>query len=223
MKNTYLVFDIETRPLPLETIKARGLMPSFKPPANIKDPEKIKAREAEHEADVMEKAALDPLLSTVCAVGVIYGDGEMFEWVADQPSTTAFRSEELQLKWIWHRISHCLNDQGHIVGFNTHGFDLPYLINRSWILDVPICESVLKGKWWSEFSIDLADKWRVGRKDSYVSLDRLARAMNVGQKSGNGKDFAALLDTDFGKAIDYLRNDLTLTLKIAQRMGVIDL
>lgn len=82
---------------------------------------------------------------------------------------------------------------------------------------------MLKGKWWSEFSIDLADKWRAGRKDSYVSLDRLARAMNVGQKSGSGKDFAALLDTDFGNVIDYLRNDLTLTLKIAQRMGVVDL
>jgi hypothetical protein len=220
MKNTYLVFDIETRPLPLETIKAKGLMPSFKPPANIKDPEKIKAREAEHEADVMEKAALDPLLSTVCAVGVIYGDGEMFEFAVDKQKDF---DESALLGTIWNHIRHCLNDQGRIVGFNTHGFDLPYLINRSWILDVPICESVLKGKWWSEFSIDLADKWRVGRKDSYVSLDRLARAMNVGQKSGNGKDFATLLDTDFGKAIDYLRNDLTLTLKIAQRMGVIDL
>jgi len=222
MKNTYLVFDIETRPLPLETIKAKGLMPTFKPPANIKDPEKIKAREAEHESDVMEKAALDPLLSTVCAVGVIYGDGEMFEWVVDR-NTLSFAEEEVRLHWIWNHMRHCFNDQGRIVGFNTHGFDIPYLINRSWILDVPICESVLKGKWFSEYSYDLADKWRVGRKDSYVSLDRLAKAMNVGQKSGNGKDFAALLDTDFGKAIDYLRNDLTLTLKIAQRMGVVDL
>ena len=218
MKNTYLVFDIETRSLPLETIKAKGLMPSFKPPANIKDPEKIKAREAEHEADVMEKAALDPLLSTVCAVGVIYGDGEMFEWNTDRNKTEA----EI-LQWTWTHMRLCFNDMGRIVGFNTHGFDIPFLINRSWILDVPICESVLKGKWFSEYSYDLADKWRVGRKDGYVSLDRLSRAFGLEGKSGNGKDFANLLDTDFGKAIDYLRNDLTLTLKIAQRMGVVDL
>jgi len=218
MKNTYLIYDIETKALPVETIKAMGLMPPFRAPANFKDPDKIKAKELEHEADVMEKAALDPLLSTVCAVGTIKGDDEKFR---HSDNTTSY--ESLMLQDFWGDVRECFNDMGRIVGFNSHGFDLPYLIVRSWILDVPICGAVRKGRWWSEYSIDLAEQFKLGRKDTYVSLDRLARAMNVGSKSGSGKDFSTLLDTDPAKAIEYLRNDLMLTLKVAQRMGVVDL
>ena len=63
----FLIFDIETGALPLEQIKALGIMPTFKAPANYKDPEKIKAKEAEHEAEVMDRAALDPTISKVLA------------------------------------------------------------------------------------------------------------------------------------------------------------
>ena len=218
MKNTYLIFDIETKALPVETIKAMGLMPPFRAPANFKDPEKIKAKELEHEADVMDKAALDPLLSTVCAVGMINSINDEFACL-----TTGIHSEKDMISAIWFHFRLCFNDMGRIVGFNSHGFDLPYLIVRSWILDVPICDAVKKGKWWSEHSFDLAEMFKLGRKDTYVSLDRLARAMNVGMKSGSGKDFAALLESEPAKAIEYLRNDLMLTLKVAQRMGVVDI
>ena len=217
MKNTYLIFDIETKALPVETIKAMGLMPPFRAPGNFKDPEKIKAKELEHEADVMDKAAVDPLLSTICAVGFIEGDDcefSHFEGTA---------SEVDMLVKVWSKMRICLNDMGRIVGFNSHGFDLPYLIVRSWILDVPICDAVKKGNWWSGHSFDLAEMFKLGRKDTYVSLDRLARAMNVGMKSGSGKDFAALLESEPAKAVEYLRNDLMLTLKVAQRMGVVDI
>ncbi len=122
----------------------------------------------------------------------------------------------------WDKCRYQVNSYGKIIGFNIVGFDLPYLIRRSWIKSVPICEGIKRGRYFNDSHvIDLAEIWRLGEKNTFISLDRLSRVLGTGEKSGSGKDFAALLSTDREAALKYLANDLELTARLAKRLGAI--
>ena len=210
---SYLIFDIETGALPIEQIKALGIMPTFKAPANYKDPEKIKAKEAEHEADVMERAALDPTISKVLAIG----------YITDGKSEIDVGDERNLLELFWKRINRLVEKQHKLVGFNICGFDLPFLIRRSWILGVPVSNALRRGRYWNDhYIIDLAETWKLGIYNDHISLDRLSKVLGIGQKTGSGKDFHKLLEENPVKALEYLKTDLDLTAKLAQRLNVID-
>jgi hypothetical protein len=66
--------------------------------------------------------------------------------------------------------------------------------------------------------------WACGRHGEFVSLDTLARFFKIGGKPDgvNGGDFARLFHAPETReqAITYLHNDLTMTAKLAQRMGI---
>jgi DNA polymerase elongation subunit (family B) len=122
----------------------------------------------------------------------------------------------------WDKVRYQVNSYGKIIGFNIVGFDLPYLIRRSWIHSVPICEGIKRGRYFSDTHVvDLAEIWRLGEKNTFISLDRLSRVLGTGEKSGSGKDFAALLATDREAALKYLANDLELTARLAKKLGAI--
>ena len=53
------------------------------------------------------------------------------------------------------------------------------------------------------------------------SLDAIAKHLGVGAKNGNGADFAKLWQKDRAKAVEYLRNDVQLTAKVAEVLGVL--
>lgn len=207
-----MVFDIETRAKSLEWVKANGLMPSFKAPSNYKDPDKIAAKEAEHESDVMSRAALDPVLSEILAIGYIK-DGQKVILSGD---------EAQMLKDFWWEVRKVVNSYGKLVGFNIIGFDLPFLIRRSWVHNVPYAESIRRGRYYSDnLVVDLAEIWRLGDKNTFISLDRISRLLGIGEKSGSGKDFAALWESDREAAIAYLHKDLELTEKLAYRLNAV--
>lgn len=209
----YLIFDIETGALPLEQIKALGILPPFKAPSNYKDPEKIKLKEAEHEAEVMERAALDPTISKVLAIG----------YVSDGKTETHIGDERDLLAGFWFKINRLVEKQHKLVGFNICGFDLPFLMRRSWILGVPFSNALRRGRYWNDnYIIDLAEMWKLGVYNDHISLDRLSKVLGIGQKSGSGKDFHKLLEENPEKALEYLKTDLDLTAKLAQRLHVID-
>lgn len=210
--NHYLILDIETRPLPLEVLKERGLFPKFKPPANYKDPEKIKAAELEHEAKCLESAALDPIMSEVCAVGVLTDRGEPHTFFGPEPQL---------IMDLWEDCSDALNQQGMIIGFNICSFDLTYLFRRSWALGIKPLMALRNGRYWSHHVVDLLDQWKLGNYQDSASLDRICRHLGIPGKTGSGKDFAKLLETDHEAAKEYLIGDLTRTQKVAQRIGVI--
>ena len=158
----YLIFDIETRALSLEEVKKRDIMPTFKAPSNYKDPDKIAAKEAEHETEVMSKAALDATLSEVCAIGYIGEDEEFNVLLGDE--------SEILTKF-WNLCRDQVNDYGKIIGFNIVGFDLPYLIRRSFIRQIPICEGVKRGRYFNDSHvIDLADIWKINDKNLIIYL-----------------------------------------------------
>ena len=210
-----IIFDIETGPLPESELAA--LLPPFDPAevktGNIKDPDKIAAKvaeaEANHRQEFIERAALDPLTGRVVAVGLLYPDSGEFHVIGHE-------DEAATLREFW---DVCRGEQGRIhqlVGFNTHLFDLPFLIRRSWKHRVPVPLGIRRGRYWSDEMLDLRDGWQLGDRMAKGSLDVIAKHLGVGAKNGDGKAFAELWASDRAQAVAYLRNDVQLTAKVAE-------
>lgn len=239
------IFDIETGPVSDDELRA--LMPAFVPPAhpgvfvdssvrlgNLKDEkkirEKIEAARAEHAAivadfdsvvasqrvkqfaDFKREAALSPLTGQVLAIGFYPVDQlECAPLVFD----SADEAELIRRFWqAWEDTS------DEWAGWCIFGFDLPFLIRRSWRhgIRVPVIR-VSNARYWSPRFIDLAERFTLGRYGEKVKLDSAAKFLRVGSKSGNGADFADLWKNDRQAATAYLINDLNITAGVAARMG----
>jgi hypothetical protein len=129
---------------------------------------------------------------------------------ADEPTLlrkfwTATRGEGGRVNWM--------------IGFNTHLFDLPFLIRRSWKHRVPVPFGIRMGRFWGEQMVDLREAWQLGDRQARGSLDAIAKHLGVGAKTGNGAEFAALWESDRVKAIQYLSNDVALTGSVAEVLG----
>jgi cell wall-associated NlpC family hydrolase len=228
MSHKYYYMDIETGPAPAEVLA--DLMPDFDETevktGNLKDEAKIKekitaAREA-HERGWFEKAALSPVTGRVLCVGVVLPIGEVTVIGEDAGVEEADIVSDA-MAWIdtiVHNIGGDVTSSKFVIGHNIKGFDLPFLIRRAWALGVPVPRDLLMGRYWSDVVIDTMERWGCGIHQERISLDSLARFFGVGQKSECGKDFHVWWDRDRAKAIQYLKNDLTLTEACFKRMTV---
>lgn len=243
-----IVFDIETGPIQddeLQSMMPPVEMPEhpgvFNPDAvrvgNLKDSTKIlekiaKARE-DHEAAVARYdqdcelakaaawdkfksgAALSPITGKVLAVGTNY--------CMDRLGTRIISGDERDiLVEFWDRFACGISEK--LIGWNIFGFDLPFLVRRSWKLNVKVPSIRVGGdRYWSDRFIDLQQKFAAGLWNEKTSLDNAARFLGVGRKNGHGSDFAKLwngTEEERRQAVEYLENDLLLTLAIAERLGV---
>jgi len=225
-----LVFDVETGPLAESELSA--LLPPFDPTevktGNLKDPakiaEKIAEAEANHRRDFFDKAALDPLTGRVVAIGVMVFDargeeGPLFGQKA--PSYIIGHDDEARsLREFWAAVRGEMGRLHPVVGFNICNFDLPFLIRRSWKHRVTVPFGIRRGRYWGDQVIDLRDCWQCGDRQARGSLDTIARHLGVGAKNGDGKAFAELWQSDRKQAEAYLRNDLELTAKVADALGI---
>jgi len=215
-----LVYDVETGPLP--EIELAALLPPFDPAevktGNIRDPDKVAAKiaeaEAAHRRDFFERAALDPLTGRVLAVGVLYPDSREFFIIGDDDEAQILRE-------FWNLTRGEMGRINHMVGFNTHLFDLPFLIRRSWKHRIQVPLGIRRGRYWSEEMVDLRDDWQLGDRQARGSLDAIAKHLGLGQKTGDGKAFSQLWQANRAEAVAYLRNDVELTAKIAHVLGVV--
>jgi len=252
-----IIFDIETGALPEDQLRAKfdaeyhapsppGVFdPSTVKYGQMKDPDKRAAKladeRAKHEAAVRDfsanaerakseawqefvsKAALSPITGQVLAIGMqsmesgkigIDGDGV----------------DELELiERFWLKYRQCREKARRMCGYNIFGFDLPFLIRRSWLLGVDVPATVFEsnGRYLdSRVFVDLMQLWGCGLRD-YCKLDELTKAFGIGGKpvvngvQVNGSHFAGLWATDRPKAIEYLTNDLFLEAALASRLGVV--
>lgn len=186
--------------------------PEFLPAANLKDPEKIKASVVEKEAAWRDKAALSPLTGQILAVGLLDE-----RW--DVPIHILADSEVQMLDDVWK----LWNEGGRFVGFNVKEFDFRFMEIRSRILNVPVPDDLHDGRYWNRRIVDLQELFCAYSRDvSGFSLDAICRACGLGQKPEGvtGKDFARLFETDREGALEYVRNDLLLTSKLAARLGI---
>jgi predicted PolB exonuclease-like 3'-5' exonuclease len=206
---THVYFDIETGPAE----NATDFEPQFEAPKNIKDPAKIEAALAEKRADWLDRLALSAVTGQVLAVGMVIGDGEI--------TTLASDDERTLLLQLWMDL-HNLPSQGdhRLVGWNLTGFDLPFLLRRSWVHNIPVPEWIFySSRRLSDFHIDLMRVWCGENPQDRISLDTVSRLFGVGKKSGSGKDFAKLWKEDWQAALAYLHQDVELTRAVARRMG----
>ncbi len=207
MKLKLACIDVETEANPeAESI----FQPTFKPNGTLKDPEKIKADLAQKRLDWIGDGALYAERGRILAIGYNI-DGCFYCYDDDEKSL---------LEGFISTIRHNVFEGYTICGFNILDFDLPYIRKRCLILGIPFPFYDRSNRWnpWTFPVFDAMKDWTCGKYNEYVSLDTVARALGVGQKTGNGKDFAKLFREDKEKAIEYLSNDLELSYKFCERM-----
>jgi len=194
------------------------MLPVFDPNevklGNIKDPAKAEAKIAEardkHRRQFFDRAALDPMTGQVLAIGYITPAGAQEIEIGD---------ENMLLTHFWGAARQHSGQINRLVGFNICLFDLPFLIRRSWHHGIPIPVGVRNGRYWDKNIVDLRDTWQLGNRQAHGSLDAICKFLGLGEKLGDGKDFARLLVEDREQAVAYLKHDLELTRLLAQRLG----
>lgn len=243
-----LVFDIETGARPWEEIEPFYCQPphpgefdeSLVRYGNTKDPakrrEKLEEAREKHaamvakwlsgneeaRAECLGKAALSPLTGRVLAIGYLNGVcGLRLDHIDN-----AVGGEHGLLSRFWECYG-ANRHQGRLVGHNIYGFDLPFLVRRSWLLGVDVPGDVLRdGRYWAKTFVDTMAAWGCGVYGERVSLDSLASYFGApGKLDGvTGADFARLYygePEDRAKSLDYLEADLRATWAVANRMGVL--
>lgn len=174
--------------------------------------------------EFVDRAALSPVTGRVLAVGWIGTNDVVQIWAVNPADADA---EKKLLTTFWVSFRDCCKTDTTIIGFNSHGFDLPFLIRRSWLLGVDVPDDVLANGRPHRLFIDLMQVWQCGNRQERISLNNLSAFFGHGQKTEgvDGGDFARLYlsekPEDREKAIEYLRQDVRLTLAAAKRMGVV--
>ena len=124
-----LFFDIETSANP----EAVALLPEPTAPANYKDGDKIAQYVSEKKADQVAQAPLDADLGRVIAISLQSGLENAVEVHLIGDAETPTESE--LIRWFWDAFAKC---DGHSCGYNIIGFDLPYLLRRSFDLGITV-------------------------------------------------------------------------------------
>lgn len=212
-------FDIETGPTLDEFLLP--IIPTFKAPSNWKDPNKINDNIAEQQRKWVGKAALSPETGMVYGIGVLAGEKASIFSKGDKEKTLADEKDDIQ-RFFQFVESHHTN--ATFVGWNTNDFDIPFLVGRAVFHGITIPPSFYTGGNWGgggkQFR-DLCIECSYGsydRKRQKVSLQRMAVALGLGDKSDIGKFFAEVWRENREEAITYLENDLKLTMAIGNKM-----
>jgi hypothetical protein len=199
---------------------------------NLKDQEKIVSKITErrryHEKSWLDESALRPETGHVLAIGMLSTRG----WPGpsdDQPPlifhVQEAGSEKDVLLSFWDFLESTYKATGQaFTGFAIFHFDLPFLVIRSRILGVPVPLNLRVGRYFNQTRFcDLQEEWLCGRSrnDTKCSLSYVARALSVGEKSGDGKDFENVYNLDTSRALAYLRNDLDLAKGVARKLGLV--
>ena len=227
LKTDCLIFDIETGGHDEAVLRELYTPPTFDEFAAGCDQrwktETVKAKFLDAKLSgwqaFVDKAALSPLTGHVLVIGVCRGDGEA--GVMDGGEA----DNELELLCdFWTAYNSGFADS-KLIGFNIFGFDLPFLIRRSWIHGIMVPETVFDGRYWSDTFIDLMKVWGLGNNREFVKLNTLAKTFGLPCKTGSGADFARLwhgTDEERAEAVKYAKRDVEITRDLAVKMQVIE-
>lgn len=169
----------------------------------------------------LDRAALSALTGQVLAIGYRQRNGR----VAIDPPEIADEANILERFWTLSLDCLCSGEQ--LVGFSIKGFDLPFMVRRSWALGVGVPEGVFSGpdhRYFGGQFVDLMERWQCGNRMQFESADRIALHLGVTRKTGNGADFARLWwgsSEERQQAVDYLKNDLLNHQELGEAMGII--
>jgi|GEM_PF-6108009 DNA polymerase elongation subunit (family B) len=128
--------------------------------------------------------------------------------------------EAAMLRQFWEAFNSLHTSKAKMIGFNVCGFDLPFMMRRSWFHSVAVPKTLMVGgRYWCDTIVDVMNLWKCGGYKDYISLDALSKYLGVGAKNGNGQHFYALWKVDREKAIAYLVNDVKLAMDCSIKMG----
>jgi hypothetical protein len=252
-----VIFDIETGPLPMEQLRkvVSPFEPPKHPgefdPRTVKygqakkddvRAEILKKAEAKHaeavasyEADaekaeseywakVEADAALSAITGQVLVIGY-RGERVFIDGVGDFGDKVV--TEQMLLVRFWNQYRKLRADQRSMIGFNIAGFDVPFIVQRSWILGIPVPETLFTGpqRYLDQTFVDMYKIWKAGNFQGGAKLDEIAKACGVGGKPDgiSGADFHRLYANPDTRplAIEYSANDLDMSWNIAERMGLV--
>jgi hypothetical protein len=173
-------------------------------------------------ATMAKKAALNPRAGRVLAIGYMFSDA------AAEPLYLAGGDETTLLAGWWSLME--LHVGARYVFHNGFGFDLPFLVRRSWLLDISVPEWVLsirgsKVYFNHDVFLDTSIAWCMGRYNEFISLNDLAKTFGIeGKLKGcTGADFDRLFhgtEDERKLALEYLAQDVRITMAIAKLMGM---
>jgi len=216
----FIAIDIETGPTNDEQVIKR-LISRISPPKNYRDEEKIAQYVQEKAASVVADTALNPL----------YGKVASFAWFTDNmeaPQVLAIdehTEEEIilsALKIIANFRQNYLNAAA-ITGHNVIGFDLPYIFRRAALLGVTAKPMPIprpdEPAWRLDYVYDTMLRW--GKP--WPRLKELAGMLGLltgdEDELDGGGALDALLAGDMEKVKEHNRNDVAVSLKVAQALA----
>lgn len=140
-----ITFDIETYKDVSDDNYVAWKTAGISAPSNYKDPEKIAQNIADQKVDMLNKFALSPLTGKIILIGCLIDkqpelpfEFTKYNIAGKDVFYTAFDDEEKDmLTKFWMLVGwNNLQLGGDMLSFNGKAFDLPFLLNRSAILDV---------------------------------------------------------------------------------------
>lgn len=162
------------------------------------------------------RAALSPATGRVLLIGTMRNGA--FNGIGSGDEIT-------DLGAFWEGVEMTLADKTPLIGHNSNGFDLPFLVRRSWLLGMPVPREIRQGRYWHPLFRDTMEHWACGGRE-FVSLTDLGELFGLGGKTAGltGADFARFwfgTPDEHALAVEYNRRDLELTAAIAAKMGMI--
>lgn len=198
-------FDIETAPLSDDQILA------IVPKGN-----------AQKLVEIRDNALLHATTASVCSIGI---------WLPGQPEILILEDvhqtevDILETFWMLVRQNVERFPAGYFFGWAINSFDIPFLVQRSWIRQVQVPKWILDhdGNQSRRF-IDLKRRWRCGNRDMRASLHEACVAMfGVGKHAiVTGMHFHKFLhgtDEEFRQAVEYQKRDVALVKQL--RNGIL--
>jgi len=169
-------------------------------------------------ADFSKNSATSPELCKLAAIGYAVGDSKPVAWVDGRNGGT----ESDALQTLWEQIAKA----DSIVGFNVLEFDLPVVMARSILLDVPAARDLTKAKPWENLVVDLYKKrFPRGNRDARKpgTLKKLASCYGIEVPSGDfhGGEVAGAMQTEEGreKVAQYVRSDVEITRSLHRKFS----
>ncbi len=197
-----LFFDIETTANP----KTVALMPDPSAPGNLKDPLKIEQAIIDKKSEQIAAAPLDPDYGQVLCIG--------YTLDPYQPAATLHGDEPAMLRDFWRILAEV---NGRCVGYNIIGFDLPYLLRRSFAFGIqpPIIPSLARFR--TDPVTDLMAilyNWD-NRSKGLKTVAKLYGIPNAAE-GVSGADVASL---PIEKVLEYCKSDVALVCQLYNRMN----
>lgn len=210
-----LIFDIET--VPTTAAMAQPYPEADRnPPGNYKSDEAIaKWREADRSKwaeDRAKECSLNPRLGRIVAIGYQLGSAPVVE---------VAQTEE-QEAWTLATFWDLVGVDGTIAGFNSHGFDFPFLVTRSLILGVPIRCHVPTYQRRYSYTPHFDTRMALTGWDQRASgtLSDWCLAFGIPAPEGKGSEvYEAYLAGDFDRIVAHCRSDVAATAALVERIA----